>query len=102
MKAHLCAGVLFIGVIVAPSAPLAHSGGVNADGCHINRKTGDYHCHRGGRQPSAASQRPAGKGDSVYYPNCAAARAAGAAPVRRGDPGYARHLDRDGDGKGCE
>ena len=26
----------------------------------------------------------------------------GAAPVRRGDPGYARHLDRDGDGVGCE
>ena len=30
------------------------------------------------------------------------ARAAGAAPVRRGDPGYGRHLDRDGDGVGCE
>jgi outer membrane biosynthesis protein TonB len=39
---------------------------------------------------------------SVYYKNCAAARAAGAAPVRRGEPGYARHLDRDGDGVGCE
>nr|WP_229731176.1 excalibur calcium-binding domain-containing protein [Microbacterium faecale] len=23
-------------------------------------------------------------------------------PVHRGDPGYARHLDRDGDGVGCE
>ena len=40
--------------------------------------------------------------DSVYYKNCDAARAAGAAPVRVGDPGYARHLDRDGDGIGCE
>lgn len=39
---------------------------------------------------------------NVYYKNCAAARAAGAAPVHRGDPGYARHLDRDGDGVGCE
>ena len=38
----------------------------------------------------------------VYYKNCDAARAAGAAPVRRGDPGYASHLDRDGDGVGCE
>lgn len=28
--------------------------------------------------------------------------AAGAAPVRRGQPGYASHLDRDGDGVGCE
>ncbi|MEU5715610.1 excalibur calcium-binding domain-containing protein [Streptomyces sp. NPDC020403] len=39
---------------------------------------------------------------SVYYANCDAARAAGAAPVRRGDPGYAAHLDRDNDGVGCE
>ncbi|WP_258311501.1 excalibur calcium-binding domain-containing protein [Streptomyces sp. NWU49] len=27
-------------------------------------------------------------GGGVSYANCAAARAAGAAPVRRGDPGY--------------
>ena len=39
---------------------------------------------------------------SVYYQNCSAARAAGAAPVRVGDPGYAPHLDRDRDGVGCE
>ena len=38
----------------------------------------------------------------VYYANCSAARAAGAAPVHRGDPGYAPHLDRDNDGVGCE
>lgn len=39
---------------------------------------------------------------AVYYKNCSAAKAAGAAPVRRGDPGYGKHLDRDGDGVGCE
>lgn len=39
---------------------------------------------------------------TVAYANCAAARAAGSAPVHRGDPGYAKHLDRDGDGVGCE
>ncbi|MFF0743150.1 excalibur calcium-binding domain-containing protein [Streptomyces sp. NPDC004111] len=39
---------------------------------------------------------------TVYYANCSAVRAAGAAPIHRGDPGYARHLDRDGDGVGCE
>jgi hypothetical protein len=38
---------------------------------------------------------------AVYYKNCDAVRAAGAAPIRRGDPGYAPHLDRDGDGEGC-
>ena len=36
------------------------------------------------------------------FENCAAARAAGAAPVRRGDPGYGTHLDGDGDGVACE
>jgi hypothetical protein len=42
-------------------------------------------------------------GDSdVYYKNCDAARAAGAAPVYEGEPGYGSHLDRDGDGVGCE
>jgi hypothetical protein len=39
---------------------------------------------------------------SVYYKNCTAARAAGAAPVYAGSPGYGSHLDRDGDGIGCE
>ncbi|MGI5121890.1 excalibur calcium-binding domain-containing protein [Marinactinospora thermotolerans] len=39
---------------------------------------------------------------AVYYENCAAARAAGAAPVHAGEPGYAPHLDRDGDGVGCD
>ncbi|WP_258725257.1 GmrSD restriction endonuclease domain-containing protein [Cellulomonas sp. NS3] len=47
--------------------------------------------------PPAAAPAPA-----VAYKNCDAARAAGAAPVRVGDPGYGKHLDRDGDGVGCE
>ncbi|MYW01012.1 excalibur calcium-binding domain-containing protein, partial [Streptomyces sp. SID3343] len=38
----------------------------------------------------------------VYYKNCTAVRAAGAAPIHRGEPGYAAHLDRDGDGTACE
>ncbi|MCU1572585.1 MAG: hypothetical protein JWO93_667 [Micrococcaceae bacterium] len=45
-----------------------------------------------------AGQVPAG----VSYANCAAVRAAGAAPIRRGDRGYVAKLDRDGDGVGCE
>lgn len=36
------------------------------------------------------------------FRNCSEARAAGAAPVRRGDPGYSPKLDRDNDGIGCE
>jgi hypothetical protein len=36
------------------------------------------------------------------FENCAAARAAGAAPVHRGEPGYGAHLDGNDDGVGCE
>lgn len=42
------------------------------------------------------------KADDVYYKNCAAARAAGAAPILQGQPGYRPALDRDGDGIACE
>jgi len=87
------------------TAVSAHPGGLNAEGCHNNRKTGDYHCHRSPSVSSSTSPKPA----ALYAPargrafaNCAAARAAGAAPVRRGDPGYGAHLDRDNDGIGCE
>ena len=39
---------------------------------------------------------------STSYANCDAVRAAGAAPLRAGQPGYSRALDRDGDGVACE
>ena len=38
----------------------------------------------------------------TYYKNCAEARAAGAAPIYRGEPGYREKLDRDNDGIACE
>ncbi|WP_100868590.1 excalibur calcium-binding domain-containing protein [Novosphingobium kunmingense] len=78
-------------------------GGLNGEGCHNNRKTGDYHCHRGKPQsapPLRQSLFEARSGGA--FRNCSEARAAGAAPVRRGDPGYGPHLDRDDDGVGCE
>ena len=41
-------------------------------------------------------------GGATYYQNCDAVRAAGAAPLYVGEPGYSRRLDRDGDGVACE
>jgi len=88
------------GVSRSPPAN-AHPGGLNAEGCHNNRKTGGYHCHRGpSAQPSTVRTFALSSGRE--FANCTQARAAGAAPVRVGDPGYGRHLDRDGDGVGCE
>ncbi|KMQ14953.1 calcium-binding protein, partial [Bacillus cereus] len=48
------------------------------------------------------TQTASGNTSSAYYKNCAAVRAAGKAPLYKGQPGYASHLDRDGDGVACE
>jgi len=39
---------------------------------------------------------------SVYYSGCDEARAAGAAPIYRGQPGYREGMDGDSDGIACE
>jgi hypothetical protein len=107
---------LAAGFAIAHAAPTsAHGGGLNAEGCHNDRVHGGYHCHRGPnagkkaapRKPAASPYRSnlnsgGSRDDSVSFANCSEARAAGAAPVRRGDPGYSSKLDRDGDGVGCE
>lgn len=45
-----------LAALTASAPVLSHGGGLNADGCHTNRKTGDYHCHRA---PSVAPTRAA-------------------------------------------
>lgn len=52
-----------------------------------------------GSSSSSGSKKPS---KSVYYKNCTAARNAGVTPIYIGEPGYGRHLDRDGDGIACE
>lgn len=56
--------------------------------------------------PIAAASQPALSHEAVehsaYYPTCAAARAAGHAPIFAGQPGYRSDLDADGDGIACE
>ena len=71
---------------------------------------GDSGASSGGAGASGASGASGGSGygtgrssgGSAYYPNCAAARAAGVAPLYRGQPGYRPGLDRDNDGVACE
>ncbi|MGW7683098.1 excalibur calcium-binding domain-containing protein [Kribbella sp. NPDC054772] len=38
---------------------------------------------------------------TVVYQNCDQVRAAGKAPLHRGDPGYSPELDHNGDGVAC-
>ncbi|WP_230205183.1 excalibur calcium-binding domain-containing protein [Parafrankia elaeagni] len=51
----------------------------------------------GSPTPSAAAEGSA----SAYYRSCGEARAAGAAPLAAGQPGYRAGLDPDGDGVAC-
>ncbi|HEY7009563.1 MAG TPA: DUF1524 domain-containing protein [Jatrophihabitantaceae bacterium] len=51
--------------------------------------------------PAKATPTPP-PSSSVYYANCTAVRAAGKAPLLKGQPGYRAALDRDGDGVACE
>ena len=37
--------LIWLVIILIPTTCLAHSGRTNKDGCHHNRKTGEYHCH---------------------------------------------------------
>jgi endonuclease G len=75
-RAAFIAGAIAVGVAAAPSAHAA---------------------------PSTTTPSPGPTtGSNVYYPNCKAACAAGAAPIYKGQPGYRPQLDRDNDGIACE
>jgi len=105
----IVAAVILASSLALPA--LAHGGGLKSDGCHNNRKTGGYHCHRPQTkkvtplrnttvQRNSLNADDRTKARTTAFRNCDAARAAGAAPVYRGEAGYGRHLDRDNDGIG--
>jgi hypothetical protein len=70
--------------------------------------TGDATSSSGGDELATGTTAAAGAGAStsqagaVHFANCAAARAAGAAPILAGEPGYRAGLDGDSDGVACE
>lgn len=54
------------------------------------------------RPQSQPAPQPTPPPIDVSFKNCQQVRAAGRAPIHAGQPGYGRHLDRDGDGIACE
>lgn len=58
---------------------LAHGGALNAEGCHMNRKTGVYHCHRASAETEPTAGAASGAGGSPR--GTAAARAETASPA---------------------
>ena len=46
MRVLSCTLITLVAVLtLILSEAHSHSGGTNAQGCHTNRKTGEYHCH---------------------------------------------------------
>ena len=52
-------------------------------------------------RPRPAAPAPAPPAE-LHFSSCKEARAAGYSHMRRGEPGYSPHLDRDGDGIACD
>lgn len=46
--------LIWLVILLIPATCFAHSGRTNKDGCHHNRKTGEYHCH--GKKDSTPPQ----------------------------------------------
>ncbi len=40
-------GIAVALIALAPTLAWAHGGGLDKNGCHHDKKAGDYHCHKG-------------------------------------------------------
>lgn len=58
MRILMLAATALAALLAAQSA-FAHGGGLDAQGCHHNRSTGEYHCHRrSGLDTGAMTRKP--------------------------------------------
>lgn len=87
---------LFAGAMLAGAAVGVGSVAVSADG--LADAAVQVQSLVSSKDTTSTGTTPSG----AYYHRCDAARAAGVAPLRRGEPGYRDALDRDGDGIACE
>jgi hypothetical protein len=86
MKAVQFLPILFAALFAAcnmfAGSAFAHPGGLNKEGCHNNRKTGEYHCHRGSGKPQQLSSKPKKKKVACEeFPRCQGCGC-------KGGPGY--------------
>lgn len=52
-------GLVFTVAMLTLAAPVfSHGGGLDASGCHHDRKRGGYHCHRGSSSPPSITRTP--------------------------------------------
>jgi len=50
-------GLLLLLTYASAPVAFAHGGGLNSEGCHNNRKTGEYHCHKPPPLPPSQQQQ---------------------------------------------
>ncbi|RZV30525.1 MAG: excalibur calcium-binding domain-containing protein, partial [Sphingomonadaceae bacterium] len=93
-KAFLPLPLAALGLAIPLSA---HPSEESAKRCHMHKETGALHCPKREAAEAPASEFRPMRSREVYFRNCNAARAAGYAPIRRGDPGYRPELDADND-----
>ena len=86
-ESQLIIGCIIVAVVAWNATPL-----INARLAGTAQAVGD---------PETAAA-PEARERSVYYAGCREARAAGAAPIYQGQPGYRPEMDGDGDGIACE
>lgn len=54
--------------LLSPGAAFAHGGGLDASGCHHDRKRGGYHCHRAQTTPRSSETRASGTSTAKAAP----------------------------------
>ncbi len=67
MKVKLICIVANSLIMALPLTVTAHGGDLDGSGCHTNRKTGEYHCHRGGYTAPAATPRTIPQSNTRSY-----------------------------------
>jgi hypothetical protein len=109
MSVFCCGGLITLSAIVGPTAqkpppPTPTPTGVVAPPADVVASPTPAATTPAAPPPvtTAAPPPPPPPPTDVYYANCDAVRAAGAAPLYAGQPGYRPGLDRDHDGVACE
>jgi hypothetical protein len=91
---------LFLLTSIIAQTVFAHGGRTNADGCHNNRKTGEYHCHGAGAVPKSKTT-PSVAAGCERQPYCYELTSCADAMYYFKNCGLDR-LDGDNDGVPCE
>lgn len=60
--------LILVGLLLVPTLVFSHPGRTDANGGHVNRKTGEYHTHGSKRAPAANNSQQV-QGQKVYVTN---------------------------------